>query len=111
LVATGLPGQRVKSKHLQASSNLFFDVFSRYDADNMLLSQAHREVLEQQLEQSRMAQALDRIGEARIVVMQLKRPSPLSFPLLVDRMREEISSESLADRVRKMQIAMGLDEA
>ena len=110
LVATGLPGQRVKSKHLQASSNLFFDVFSRYDADNMLLSQAHREVLEQQLEQSRMTQALARIGEARLVVMELKRPSPLSFPLLVDRMREELSSESLADRVRKMQIAMGLDE-
>lgn len=111
LVATGLPGQRVKSKHLQASSNLFFDVFSRYDADNLLLSQAHREVLEQQLEQSRLARALEWIGQARIVVERPKRPTPLSFPLLVDRMREELSSESLADRVRKMQLAMGLDEA
>ncbi|MCB0113062.1 MAG: ligase-associated DNA damage response DEXH box helicase [Caldilineaceae bacterium] len=110
LVSTGLPGQRVRSKHLQASSNLFFDVFSQYDAANLLLTQAHREVLEQQLEQSRMAQALKRIGQARIVVKELRRPSPLSFPLLVDRWREEVSSESLADRVRKMQIAMGLDE-
>ncbi len=111
LVGSGLPGRRVKSKHLQASSNLFFDVFSRYDANNLLLSQAHREVLEQQLEQSRLAQALERINQSRIVLVTPRRPTPLGFPLLVDRMREEVSSESLADRVRKMQIAMGLDEA
>jgi ATP-dependent Lhr-like helicase len=109
LVSSGLPGRRVKSKHLQASSNLFFDVFSRYDTENLLLSQAHREVLEQQLEQSRMAQALRRISGSRLVIVDPPRPTPLAFPLLVDRMREEVSSESLADRVRKMQLQMGLE--
>ncbi|MBW7886619.1 MAG: DNA ligase-associated DEXH box helicase, partial [Caldilineaceae bacterium] len=110
LVSSGLPGRRVKSKHLQASSNLFFDVFSRYDEGNLLLSQAHRQVLEQQLEQSRMAQALRRISESRLVIVDPPRPTPLAFPLLVDRMREEVSSESLADRVRKMQLQMGIGD-
>ena len=107
LVSSGLPGRRVRSKHLQASSNLFFDVFRRYDQGNLLLEQAHREVLEQQLERSRLARALQRINHARLVVMEPPRPTPLAFPLLVDRLREtEVSSEKLADRVRKMQLEM-----
>jgi ATP-dependent helicase Lhr and Lhr-like helicase len=110
LVSTGLPGRRVKSKHLQASSNLFFDVFNRYDRQNLLLEQAHREVLEQQLEQSRMTTALKRMAGDKIIVVDPPRPTPLSFPLLVERMRETVSSESLADRVRRMQIELGLAE-
>ena len=35
--------------------------------------------------------------------VNIERPSPLAFPLLVDHMREKLSSEKLADRVRKMQ--------
>jgi ATP-dependent Lhr-like helicase len=31
------------------------------------------------------------------------KPTPLAFPLMVDLWREQLSSESLADRVRKMQ--------
>jgi ATP-dependent Lhr-like helicase len=108
LVSTGLPGRRVKSKHLQASSNLFFEVFGRYDRGNLLLTQAHNEVLEQQLERSRLAQALERINNSQIILVAPHRPTPLAFPLLVDRMREEVSSEKLADRVRKMQIQLGL---
>jgi ATP-dependent Lhr-like helicase len=30
------------------------------------------------------------------------RPTPLSFPLLVDRMRQTLSSEKLIDRVQRM---------
>ena len=44
-------------KQLQASSELIYDVFARYDPDNLLLFQAHREVLERQLEHSRLAGA------------------------------------------------------
>jgi ATP-dependent Lhr-like helicase len=32
----------------------------------------------------------------------IKRPTPLGFPLLVERMRESMSSEKLADRIRRM---------
>jgi ATP-dependent Lhr-like helicase len=35
-----------------------------------------------------------------------KRPTPLAFPLLVDRARERVSSESLADRIKRMQLSL-----
>jgi len=31
------------------------------------------------------------------------KPTPLAFPLMVDRLREQLSSEALIERVRKMQ--------
>lgn len=108
LVFTGLPGRPSKMKHVQASSGLFFDVFSQYDTDNLLLEQAHREVLERQLERSRLGATLTRLAAARRVLTHPPRPTPLAFPLLVARMQAEISSEKLADRVRKLQVEWGL---
>ncbi len=103
LLFTGYPGQRKPARHLQASSGLFFEVFAKYDPGNLLLHQAHREVLERQLEASRLGQALARLAGARLRRVELARPSPLAFPLMVERMREKLSSEKLADRVRRMQ--------
>lgn len=103
LIQAGFPGQRKSAGYLQASSNLFFDVFTQYDADNLLLDQSRREVLETQLETERMFHALDRIAASRIVIESPERVTPLSFPLLVDRLRERVSSETLADRVARMQ--------
>ena len=58
--------------------------------------------LERQLEQTRLARCLVRLGTSRVLLMEPRRPSPLSFPILVDRTREQVSSEKLADRVRRM---------
>jgi ATP-dependent Lhr-like helicase len=103
LLFEGLPGRRKPARHLQASSGLFYEVFSQYDPGNLLLLQAHREVLEQQLERSRLGRTLARLAASRVTVVELERPSPLAFPLMVERMREKLSSEKLADRVRRMQ--------
>jgi ATP-dependent Lhr-like helicase len=103
LLFQGFPGQRKPARHLQASSGLFYEVFTRYDPGNLLLHQAHREVLEQQLERSRLGRTLARLSQARVTVLELKRISPLAFPLNVARWRETLSSEKLADRVRGMQ--------
>ncbi len=103
LLFEGLPGRRKTARHLQASSGLFYEVFTKYDPGNLLLHQAHREVLEQQLERSRLGRALARLAESRITVLEIARPSPMAFPLMVAHMREKLSSESLADRVRRMQ--------
>ena len=35
-------------------------------------------------------------------VVEVERPTPLAFPLLVDRVREQLTSEKLADRIRRM---------
>lgn len=102
LVFQGYPGLAKSVKQVQASSELLYDVFARYDPDNLLLFQAHREVLERQLEQSRLGHALERISGGRIVVQEVERPTPLAFALLVDRAREQVSSEKLSDRVRRM---------
>jgi ATP-dependent helicase Lhr and Lhr-like helicase len=106
LVFPGYPHAGKTMRQLQATSGLFFDVLQRYDPENLLLEQAHREVLERQLERSRLAAALERIGRSRLLLREPRRPTPLAFPLLVDRARQKVSSETLADRVRKMQLAL-----
>jgi ATP-dependent Lhr-like helicase len=106
LVFPGLPRAGKTARQLQASSGLFFDVFTRYDPENLLLQQAHREVLERQLERSRLGVALHRLSAARVVLATPKRFTPLAFPLLVDRTRNRVSSETLADRIRRMQVAL-----
>ena len=103
LIQPGFPGQRKRSSHVQASSNLFFDVFSNYDPDNLLLEQSRREVLEQQLEASRMKESLVRIADSRVCLMHPPKVTPLAFPLLVDKLRERISTETLAERVARLQ--------
>jgi ATP-dependent Lhr-like helicase len=102
LTFNGYPGQNKTVKQLQASSGLLFDVFMRYDSGNLLIEQAHREVLERQLERSRLGQTLDRLSHSEIELKDIARPSPLSFPILVDRTRHRVSSEKLADRIRRM---------
>ncbi|MFN2635423.1 MAG: ligase-associated DNA damage response DEXH box helicase [Gemmatimonadaceae bacterium] len=106
LVFPGLPRSGKTARQLQASSGLFFDVFRRYDAGNMLLTQAHREVLERQLERTRLGLTLERLATARVIITQPKRTPPLAFPLLVDRNRDRVSSEKLTDRVRRMQLSL-----
>ncbi|VVQ27379.1 ligase-associated DNA damage response DEXH box helicase [Pseudomonas fluorescens] len=102
LVFAGYPGAPKSTRQVQASSGLFFEVFKQYDADNLLLAQAGEEVLREELDIRRLQQTLERINGMKLDVHQLKRPTPLGFPLLVERMRESMSSEKLADRIRRM---------
>jgi ATP-dependent Lhr-like helicase len=106
LVFQGFPYAGKSARQLQASSGLFFDVFTRYDPGNLLVSQAHREVMERQLESSRLGQTLERLSAGRVVVTQPRRTPPLAFPLLVDRTRNAVTSESVGDRVQRMKVAL-----
>jgi ATP-dependent Lhr-like helicase len=102
LVFSGYPGAQKSARQLQASSGLFFDVFRQYDPDNLLLTQAEEEVLGQELEVERLEQTLTRLQQRRLDIHQVKRTTPLAFPLMVERFRESMSSEKLADRIRRM---------
>jgi ATP-dependent helicase Lhr and Lhr-like helicase len=106
LVFPGFPRSGKTARQLQASSGLFFDVLERYDPSNLLLSQARREVLERQLERSRLGRTLERLATARVMITTPRRTPPLAFPLLVDRARDRVSSETLADRIRRMQLSL-----
>jgi ATP-dependent helicase Lhr and Lhr-like helicase len=102
LVFQGFPGQSKSMKQVQASSGLLYDVFAKYDPDNLLLRQAEREVLERQLEASRIGTTLRRLESSTVRLIDVERPTPLAFPLLVDRSRARLSTERLSDRVRRM---------
>jgi len=104
LVFTGYPGQPIKNKHLQASTSLLFEVFSEYEPDNLLVQQAYNEALAYQLEEFRLRAALQRISTQEIIIKKIKRPTPFAFPILVDRLREKMTMESLEERVAKMTV-------
>lgn len=105
LVFKGYPGHQIKDRHIQSSSQLFFDVFNDHDSTNLLLLQAYEEVMDFQLEEARIRKALDRINQQKIVITEPEKPTPFAFPIMVDRLsREKLSSEKLEDRVKRMQL-------
>jgi ATP-dependent helicase Lhr and Lhr-like helicase len=103
LIFQGYPGEYKKARHLQASAGLLFNVFNEYEPDNVLLRQAYQEVFDQQMEEVRLRQMLERIQRSRIVITYPKRLTPFCFPIKVDSLRENLTSEKLEDRVRRMQ--------
>jgi ATP-dependent helicase Lhr and Lhr-like helicase len=102
LVFQGYPGAPKSNKQLQASAGLFFEVFKKHDADNLLLTQAQTEVMEQELEIGRLREALQRMAQRHLLFVELKKPSPFAFPLMVERLREKLSTEKLSDRIARM---------
>ena len=90
------------ARQLQASSSLFYEVFRKYDAGNLLLSQAQAEVLARELELQRMKAVLKRMASLTLDVVDLRVPSPFSLPLMVERFREQLSTEKLEDRLARM---------
>jgi ATP-dependent Lhr-like helicase len=106
LIFQGYPGEHKKARHLQSSASLLFNVFSEYDPHNLLLRQAYSEVMEQQMEEQRLRAMLERIQSNRIVITFPKQLTPFCFPLKVDSMRENLSSEKLEDRIKRMQMQL-----
>jgi len=102
LVFTGYPGQQIKNRHLQANTSLLFDVFSEYEPNNLLVRQAYNEALALQLEEFRLREALRRISAQNIIIKNIERPTPFAFPIMVDRLREKLTLETLEERVAKM---------
>jgi ATP-dependent Lhr-like helicase len=102
LVFQGYPGQGKSARQLQASSSLFFAVFRQHDAGNLLLTQAQREVLEQELELGRLRATLLELQARRVQFHAIKRATPFGFALMVERFREKLSTEKLSDRVARL---------
>ncbi len=102
LVFQGYPGKYVANKHLQSSAGLFFNVFTDYDKHNLLLRQAYDEAFYQQIEEPRLAAALHRIQASKVVIIKTDRYTPLCFPIKVDSLRDNMSSEELGKRIERM---------
>jgi len=102
LIFTGFPGKQKKERHLQASSQLIFEVFREYEPDNLLYLQTYDEVMTFQLEESRMRKSLNKITDSHILISRPTKATPFSFPIIVDRLREKLTSEKLEARIKKM---------
>ncbi len=102
LIDQGYPGEHKSSKQMQMSAGLLYDVFRTYDPENLLLAQSVREVLERQLETSRLARALLRLRHTRPLIRTIARPTPFSFPLMVERLRETLTTEEIEARVARL---------
>ena len=102
LVFQGYPSSRKTGSQLQVSAALIYEVFAKYEADNLLLLQAEQEVLNQQLELKRLRIALERLQRFKVVWQTTKRPSPLAFPLLIERLSARLSNESLRERIERL---------
>lgn len=103
LIFQGFPGEYKKARHLQASAGLLFNVFNEYDPNNVLIRQAYQEVFNVQMEEVRLRDMLQRVQASKIILTYPERYTPFCFPIKVDSMRENLTSEKLADRVRRMQ--------
>jgi len=106
LIFQGYPGKPMRFKHLQANSGILYGVFEDYDPDNLLLKQAQREVMDMQMEKDKLVAAIRKIRKQEIVLKQPGQFTPFSFPIMVDRLRASLSSESLEDRIAKMRASM-----
>lgn len=110
LVFKGYPSSRKTSSQLQVSSSLIYEVFTKYEPENLLLKQAEREVLENQLETHRLVRSLEQLSQFDVVWKDTVRPSPFAFPLLVERLNSRMSNETLMERIMRMKAQWGKPE-
>lgn len=102
LVFEGWPAARKTARQLQTSAGLLYDVLARHEPDNLLLEQARREVLDAYFDAERLTGVLERINRDGLEVVESARPSPMAFPLVLDRVEARVSSESARQRLERM---------
>ncbi len=102
LVFTGYPGAPRSTRQVQASSSLFFDVFRKFDPGNLLLAQAEAETLAQELDVERLQRCLARMVTGEVVMTRPTRVTPFGFPLMVERLRERVTTESVRQRLARL---------
>ena len=108
-VAGLIQGGQRSARQTQASAGLIFDVLAEHDAENMLLEQARREVLEQQFEFQRLAESLEAIAGREIVVIDTPRLSPLAFPIWAEQIQSRLTTQNWRERI--VQMATELEQA
>jgi ATP-dependent Lhr-like helicase len=103
LIFQGYPGAQKKQRHLQNSTSLIYNVLTEHEPTHLLLQQAYNEALAQEMEAERLYNSLERIYTGTIIISRPADLTPFCFPIKVDSLREELTSEKLADRIKRMQ--------
>lgn len=102
LVHPGHPGARKTTRQLQASAGLLYDVLKRYEPDHPFIRQAERQALAELVDGDRLKETLQWLATSKHIINRVERPTPLGFPLLVERWGSRLSTESLTDRIERM---------
>lgn len=103
LIQQAPPSARKSTRHLQMSSSLLFDVFTRYEPHHPLLMQAYDEVREQQLDLDRLKALMQDIAVREFLYMPITRLTPFAFPLYAERIRSRLSTEKFEQRIVRLQ--------
>lgn len=102
LIHQNRAGDRRTMKNVQMSSSLLFDVFQNYEPEQPLYNQSFEEVRFFQFQESRLVQVLKRLEHLPFEYYKTPRPSPLAFPLIIERIGSLVSSETLQERLARM---------
>jgi ATP-dependent Lhr-like helicase len=104
LVFSGMPGNKKKERHLQSSTRLLFDVLNEHQPDHILIRQSYEEAIQHGLEEDRIRGLFERISSSEIIVKEISRTSPFSFPILADRLRGRVSTEEFESIISKLTV-------
>lgn len=97
------PGQKDRSqRELQSSASLLYEVLHRYDSENLLLRQSEREIMERQLELTRLNAVIRRIEATPMHLIETENLTPMAFPLWADRLNATLSPGDAATRLESM---------
>tara|TARA_B100000575_G_scaffold147062_1_gene117397 strand:- start:352 stop:774 length:423 start_codon:yes stop_codon:yes gene_type:complete len=102
LININNPSKLITSDQLRISSNLLYEVFNKYENKHLLLRQSYEEVKKQQLEIERIDSCLQRMNKLDLIMNTTEHPSPFAFPLLVERLNNTLSNETIEERVNKL---------
>lgn len=103
LILQPMPGRKSASqRELQSSSTLLYEVLQRYDPGNLLLAQSEREILEKQLELTRLTAALRKIETQPILLRETEQLTPFAFPLWAERLQATHIAADATTRLEAM---------
>ena len=89
LIERALPGQFKTGKQMSVSSDLIYDVLRRHEPGHLLLTAAWNDARGKLTDIERLADLLD-LAQAKLVLVELDRVSPLAVPVLLEMGRERV---------------------
>ncbi len=103
LILQTMPGKKdLSQRELQSSAALIYEVLDRYDPGNLLLVQSRREIMEKQLEFTRLSAVIRRLESAPMHLVETEHLTPMAFPLWADRLSATLPAGDAATRLETM---------
>ncbi|RYD34012.1 MAG: hypothetical protein EOP87_09990, partial [Verrucomicrobiaceae bacterium] len=93
-------------REIQSSSTLLYEVLHRYDPENLLLEQSRREILEKQLEFTRLHHVIQQLQTRPVHFQETEHLTPMAFPLWADRLQSIHTGPDAVTRLEAMLVEL-----